>query len=140
MAVADRNRTPVLDPDGVPWYGGAWLGSLAGGTAWMLTAAASLARSPGIAAGCLAAFAAVNGLGWWAWRHRRRVRFFRAAQVLVLVSGGLGVTLAFLLGVGAGTTGAGFGRGDLVLVLWIPTLVIVFEVLSRRAGRQQTLG
>ena len=145
-------REPIIDPDAVPWNAGAWFGGQIGGTCWMLTAfVAYVWQAPWLSVLFLAGFAAANAFGFWLWSHRRRFRFFRSAQLMMLVCGGS--ALASLLALDflapanlkhnliwradrpgwVGANRSEFRSAYLMLCLLIPALLIQFEVQGRQA-------
>jgi hypothetical protein len=146
---------PITDLDGVRWNGGAWFGCQIGGTAWMLTASVAYVwQAPWLGVLFLLAFAGVNVLGVWLWRHRSRLRFFRRVQLMTLLCGGLALLalVAFdflpsgnlkhdLTWQGGQPRWVGANRSEfrnayLLLLILVPALLIQFEVLGRQARRR----
>ena len=153
------NSVPVTDPDGVRWNASAWFGTQIGVTCWMLTAfVAYVGQAPWLGVLFLGGFAAVNAFGFCLWSNRRRCRFFRAAQGMLLVGGGsaLVALLAFdFLGSDhlkhnliwqanrpdlVEANRSEFRTAYLVLGLMIPALLIQFEVQGRQARRRSESG
>ncbi len=150
---------PVIDPDGVRWTAGAWFGSQVGGSCWMLTAfVAYVWQAPWLSVLFLAGFAAANAFGFWLWSNRRRFRFFRSAQWMILACGcsALATLLAldflapgdlkhYLIWQGDRPRQAGVNRSEfrsayVMLCLIIPALLIQFEVQGRQARRRGESG
>ncbi len=134
MTNIESNR-PTGSPgriDGVlsPW---AWFGPQAGFTLWMLTGMLEFgAESPRAAFAWAACFLVANGFGWWLWRrqNRGRLRYPRAAQLLVLIS--------MTLGLIAIATSPGAPPVTYYGALLIGGLVMVgmFEIWDRLARRR----
>ncbi|RUL87468.1 hypothetical protein [Tautonia sociabilis] len=132
-------REPRAGPGPFQWNGGAWLGSLLGGTAWLLVGAVSLAaRAPTAALCWLACFAATNAVGGWLWSRRDRIRPGPAIQALLLTIG-LGGLLAFLSlerFAPSAIDSVLEGRRSYLVLLIVPALMIWFALLDRQARQE----
>ena len=152
--MSSTSHQPIIDPDGVRWNAGAWFGGQIGGTAWMLTAFVVYAwQAPWLGILFLAGFVAANALGLWLWSNRRRFRFFRSVQLMMLVCGCLALASVlsldffapgdlkhYLIWQGNRPRQAGANRSEfrsayLMLCLMIPALMIQFEIQGRLAKR-----
>ena len=75
-------------PGHFQWNKGGWFGGQIGCTAWLLpTGLILLVQRPFIGILWVAVFVAINGFGFWLWKHRDRFSIFLALQMLLFACG-----------------------------------------------------
>jgi len=79
-------KTPKAGTGRLQWNGGAWLGMLLGGTAWLAVAAVVLMRrDPALAIGLIGLLLLANVAGGAVWANRHRIRPYPAFRALLWI-------------------------------------------------------
>ena len=80
------------------WNLGGWLGSVIGGTVWILIAALlALPKDPVAGMIAIALFAIPNIVGWAFWRARAQYAAYPCIQFMVLIEGAFGILAVLTL-------------------------------------------
>jgi len=80
------------------WNAGGWFGAQIGGTCWIVICAALLiAHDLGLAKILFAMFMVTNLVGWSMWFFRSRITAYRAMQILLIITGVVGLAATFAI-------------------------------------------